>query len=1250
MHLRLIMDNLTRYQSIVGPAKVRTLLVPVGAWTRKAFDEASRRIELLDEIRLAEISPIDSPLFTPQGFPQGKILFEFTTMGHSDETDLFLYDFEPFRKIFVVLALVHKNVQEDRETILQQLKSHYPAVVSHTLIDYSGQDSINDNIVPWKDENRQDSEMVLCDIAKNFLIALTHYYSSYKHVTLRSPGAIGGASVIKATLINKNNHKFTSSSGLSTKYASMETNSSIANSPDTTSVSNTKSSLKRNTSLKLSNSVIISENKAQQRAHGRQSKILGNFQLLAGRYIDAIGSFSEAINLLHKAKDYLWLGSALEGISIAFLLLQYLHIPFQIPNIITIFCSTRSLQNKVTKSDITTPRTSVSANIISPRNSNGSIITPSTASIDPSSVEMPYLIKSIADKVIHCYESSLLHNSEYVPQIVYCESLLKTMTFMTAVYLSGDLNDTAMQIIIKGNFEIGCTKTRLKSNTFGKLEIYEFANKIFELQMTKLEIEPQANVYVSLAKTFEILGFIRKQALVLRLLLISILNTPNKLVWNSDFENLLDRLFELYGITDGNKSTHEEIQWIGIQKEILKLSIKAAVKLEAQAKFSRFAVILLSNYSDSLSATEQKDLFARYISPYMGKKDVENYWDLRIVSSLKFNRLGYGEGESSSVNIPFEYTKENPINENGKPDEENDPQTIFNPFKQIHLMKEQKQKRGNIDRHTFLYDDRVECTIALHNIFKFDIYITQLQFDSVTTDFLELDNSYLNDKKPFVIEADSTKDITMSLLIKKPTFQEFRKIGTLRISVMGFDAQNFPIASSRFDMIEVKVLPDQPELELERTSKMMVNSWMMLDGTKNIFTLSFRNRSLSKRIDYLKFSSITNIEKSLKSDYWKKLSPDSLYDLEMQLKALQDKCVSFRNIPDNVEPNGTFEVEMELNLTNAPFEFKGFDLCVEYGMEFKHNMPIIYMKKLELPYEITLRRSIEVPNLDIIPLNDFNFDDIHNVDWVDYIASNQHEIKQQKTNFVLLLIDFKNSWIDGVRINVEFESFKSKHYLVEANHNLRMIIPIRKLDFSEHNFKIKPIPRVFTGRQFVQLGNDRNHEISLRENFWVREYLLERIRCTWELTTDSSVTGEVDFRKFLDPLDNKIVSIIYPGSSKFYVHLSVEDPILKVGDMIEINISVEPILHKQHSMKSSVFLNFLIYDSKSSKMIPKTSNRILYNGTLSMTISATRKTETKLQLTPLEKGVYEICTCISAIHNRNNVLQFNSENLILSVQ
>ena len=134
---------------------------------------------------------------------------------------------------------------------------------------------------------------------------------------------------------------------------------------------------------------------------------------------------------------------------------------------------------------------------------------------------------------------------------------------------------------------------------------------------------------------------------------------------------------------------------------------------------------------------------------------------------------------------------------------------------------------------------------------------------------------------------------------------------------------------------------------------------LVLDGTSSSFALQLRNTSLSSSIDYLEFETITDVEQELKSDYWKNMSADDLYDKEKQLEYLRKSCIRIKNPPKAIKPNEIVTVEFEVNLTNISFDVKGFTMTVRYGM-ITSDEQYVYLKEISIPYDITVMKTVEV--------------------------------------------------------------------------------------------------------------------------------------------------------------------------------------------------------------------------------------------------------------------------------------------------
>ena len=740
------MNSLGTYSNFVDPAKVHTLVVPVGKWGRSAFKYSVEQLRKLNEVRLLDISSIDSTLFTPQGFPEGRIFLDVITHTYNDELDLFLYDFEPFRKIFIVIGLV--NDSSDPLENLNILKEKFPTIISHNLVytplvptGFSNGNNLN-NVLSSDLQVGNRLETVICDISRNFLQALDHYYSSYKHVTLRSPGAIGGSAVLKTTMTCPQSVSITSTG-----------NSKLQHSQKRLSSYDMTSNLKRSASLQIARTLSTLDNKTQQRSQGRQLKILGNFQLLSGRYIDALNSFSEAIVSLHIVRDHLWLASALDGLAICLLLLSYLQASFQIPSIINEFCQVEKLDST---SAIVSPRNSVSNGpIASPRNSINSSSPIKKYEIED--VNLPLLIKSIADKVLYYYDMSLVHNTEYAPQTVYCEFLLKTVTFMVACKSGENMSLMSLRSTIYGEDAIyDNTADELdKTPVFSKLDIQFFAMKMFELQLKDMDMCTQRNIYFTLAQVYDSLGFYRKKTFLLRLLLVASVTAPNKMTWNSDYHILLNKMIKLYGIEDRNPEESfiaaSETSWVIFQKKALQLCITLSDRVKDMECLSKFSILLITRYTHILTQSEQCKHLKTYLQPLIASDHIHKYWDKFLLRKIEINRIGNVkptiERRNCTTNEEINVCEKSKNTEVGSLE-------VFIPNKTLRVASTLAELSSShqATNSIFLVNDNVEFSCTLQNPFKLEITINSIDVNNDNYKFSKIDQKYFTDEKPMIFK------------------------------------------------------------------------------------------------------------------------------------------------------------------------------------------------------------------------------------------------------------------------------------------------------------------------------------------------------------------------------------------------------------------------------------------------------------------------------------------------------------------
>lgn len=663
---------LGRY-SYTSPSKVRTLVVPINDCTEADF---ARYLELIrsnaNEVRLLDVTPIPQlQYFNPQTFPHGKVMFDY--LSHAPESEsIFLHDFEPFRKTFIILGVgkynADVNLKENHERVLDNLRKWYPSSIVHNVIYFDTPGDIIDDLNPSSDHSTKEVfyneghvknnitalETLMCEVSRNFLTALDNYASSYLNITLRSPVSISDSHNLTKT-INKAQKRLSSGSGSFKVSFSSNTNTNGAVSTDLKS-------------------------KAQQRHNGRQAKLLGSFHLLAGKYSDALEYFTDAITNLKKCDDYLWLGSALEGIGNCVILLNFLGISYQLANaaIISVLqiskskfhaiSSAASISNGESSSPKKTSiesshsgangHLSVPSNVnhsaTSPRNSSSSMINfnfassnSSSSNPDLNSLPIPELIRLISSKVLLYYHLSTGDFENTVPDLVYVESLLRFIKFMICIYLGGnDLNAVVMDSIVKPkslNTTLNANADKEESSQwFLKSDILTEIDKVFSLQLVAMGFIEQCRIYCCLATMYGDLELYRKRAFILRILLVGLLpklestvNENDKIIDSdtqrdisviafedkspkgnqlSSVRKIYESLFDIYKINEETESSlnsasdRARSNWTSLQLSILKLCLKISEAIKDYPVLMKLCTLLLTRYSHCLPIDDQYKL------------------------------------------------------------------------------------------------------------------------------------------------------------------------------------------------------------------------------------------------------------------------------------------------------------------------------------------------------------------------------------------------------------------------------------------------------------------------------------------------------------------------------------------------------------------------------------------------------------------------------------------------------------------
>ncbi|CAI5756220.1 unnamed protein product [Candida verbasci] len=1148
----------------ISPARIKILLVPINNSTISQFKlYYNQIISNVSEIRLLDIT-IDQQLqyFNPNSSPNGRIIPEFITTQLDNES-IFLHDFEPFRKIFIVLGIGPYKEGEGGgggEDNISELKSVYSSSIVHNIILFDSPEISNTREIFHHNFNQPITalETIFCDISKNFLIALDNYALSYSNITLRSPVSITDSHVLTKTISHAQKRL---SSGSTSFKASFE------------------GDLKTKNHLKYL---------------GRQKKLMGYFYLLCGKYSDAFSTFIESLTSLKKSDDYLWLASALEGLSVSILLLLFINQSFQIPNQLNsiLHISKKTEVSKISES---------SANS-SPRNSmNGSF---SFSSLDFNTMSYTELIKIINFKVVQYYDSSTNDFENMVPDIVYIECILRKIKLMISLHYGNSIENIVMNKLEYENMD----------SNFSKKEILEEIDRIFTLQLVDLPIVDQCRIYSSLAGMYDELKLYRKKAFILRILLIGLL--PKLHLVKHSIKEILENLYKLYGINYQPETSIKDASsqnWISLQIQLLKLSLKIAESLNDRELLLNLCILLLTRFTHCLPMNDQIKLREK-----IGNKSCK-YWDPFLLRDVQL------VNKQKEELIPFKEYENQPSQE----------EPFFDPYK-----KKIETARNKI----LIKDDVYQLKVTLQNPFSFDIEINDIVLNGVETikNLISVPlNGKLRKKAPvstnqtssLIVPPMSTEQFLVSFkplktgiltisglniivghceeqffkIVEKETFEDEIKLENEKSEESTLDKviENLSLTSSRvsYKELQLSVIPPQPLLILSEIS--VSNLWLMLlEGEKFQFSVKLTNTS-EVEINYLSYSfwdsTIEYINKKLQTQ----LNSNEIYDLEYDLVKFKPfKIINKDVMGEKIYPNQSININYEITSRKMMKELR---IILDYANKSTDD---IFVKQLNIPLNVSVMSSIEIVGCDILP----NFK-IPNIETTE--------------NQSLLILDLRNCWTEKLTCRLKYKSHEFSNS-IESNKTKRFIIPIDKLN-NEIDLT-KAIPSL-VNKQFIKNYNlSEDEEKQMKELFWLRYHLLSNLSGKW---SSKSRKGIIDLRNLR--ITNKMSNN------------------LKIDNILITNSIENMPKQRKYQLKLDTFYNLkttIINNSNESisgiirhlpmPLIGNTrqlsiDKKLLINGVLQnkvATIKPKQKLEIVLSFVIIEKGEFEWGTIIDLVDRK----------------
>ncbi|KAK9245109.1 TRAPP II complex [Lipomyces tetrasporus] len=1227
--------------SYAAPSRIRAYLCPVGMVSHPRFLEFVSRLQDTAIIRLGDVTPDSRPerlMFSPQGFPDGFLVYNFVTT--IDSNHAFLEDLELYRRTLVVFGLADYNNISDLTNlhgVIGALQAQHPQAVIHKIIlfdcplDQSELPSSDFICVPPKRASRVTSiRTILCDLTSALLAELPLLAKAFQ-----------SADTIASPLARDDDYD----SIMLTSSAAAHNRSSPAGS--TGSLPSTISKDKR-----ISYPLSHHTERQRMRRKGRSMKMIANMFLLAGRTFDALKEYSEALNVLKGVNDHLWHASSLEGIGICMLILAHIGVPFVIPN---------------------------------------AVLPPVSPASEKKEIEPPHLLDllpQMTNTVLSLYNRSQNFPGESVPQITYAETILRTTNLLVCTTFAGGWTPAARAAAVLSR-PIPDGSISQSELHYGKMSIMHWISAAQAVRLDGVDAVDAARILTGIATSCGRLGFLRKRGFVLRQLVIELIpriiqsrqvaqprrsTVPRPDVDDDDYWEdshdahikprdldsgvlaVLRDICTIYGIPVDSTSEISTFGWQDVKTSILKTCIGLCQVMPDYVGIVRYTGMLFRSSAEVLSVDEQLTLVRKFWNAYtsarsMGVQDFEDeYWDPYLVRDIAVV-------ESSLWAVPTlaPLATASSISDLGGP-------FIYNPFARKGDEEAKKQ--------LFVLDEPVEFRVILQNPFAFELDITTMSLVGTGTSFSsDVISLVVPPRKLYPMSIYLTPTSTGMLNITGCRFQVFGCKETTsaitptyalvtpqsRIKAFGLDARQSSSVESptswSVKQVSVEVVPALPVLRIDRIS-LPHSSLMLLEGERQKFTIVLGNVSETIPVSALSLTFSDSTTKSLNAA----LQQDSRSDSDKyEIETFLHKRAALRCLTDldevQISANGVAEIEIEVlgkrGLTSARIEISYSHISESRCIPGER-----YVRTLALDISVTVNASIEVAGCNFVP---FNYDmpmictgdgKAATTDLLSKFLDRVGIPFEAMDNYCLMLLDLRNSWPSQLTVEIDSRTASNRTHtvkeIIQPGHLMRFLVPIRRISHIDSSL---PIPSLSPPKQFTRPSvNTQSGDVSRKEGvwspevertvFWYREELLRALMARWTdkvSATGVPRSGAVELRALR--ITPQMVDIIRVDDVVVDLSLAPSKYIRKSGKyhwIVDADAFVTLVssvtAHSKTENVSGILRIQPALRNLPSPIALDINRRILFNGVLQLPVvdvksSETRRVETDFVV--LARGEYE---------------------------
>lgn len=896
---------------------------------------------------------------------------------------------------------------------------------------------------------------IMCDLTSDFLAELSILASARQVAPFKSPG------------LKELDVPVKTQTGFKTFKVSLSRRDSGASLHSPTKSSSSGLSRKP-TALSLS---LSDKTKARQR--GRMLKYVAGMYLIAGHWQDALREFTDAAISLKTAHDFLWLASALEGISVCLVLLSFLEIPVPIPTIaLDLLPYSQAIE-----------------------------VTETLA----ATMSLLEFITDNTGSVLKYYSRSQGSPEESVPQTIYCETVLRYINFLTVIRLGGGWNPASINALVRDvDLPNNVTTASPSIST-----IVGWCNKVYATELHNLPMLSQFRIYGGLSSIYARNDLVRKRTFILREMLANLVkplrrnNAINPGI-SHEYQNLrslLDSLEPVFGIETVG------FGWEKLRVSFLKTALELSEALDDYPGTIKYAGQLLSTSADVLNQAEQFSILRSIdMAAEKARRDgqgnlLSEYWDQNLLREITFL-------PSNTSIQPVKVTKKS---------------THANVF--LHNPFEKKPAAKEL---ALVEKERSELVISLQNPFAFEVHIKKLEIltnddEIVLQRVLNLNDIYIAPmsvfdlKFPVIPVGSGTLVIKgckiqvancemKEFYLKKPTLCQNDKVKSVGLVKLLKNLSTAAAATTIQDeKLDVKtdndslnltpqkyvVIPQQPILAYKETS--LDQDWaILLEGERQRFTLTVSNLSpvAAENVVLKLTDSITeNLKHALQR---KGLSAREIYDLEHALFEQQQPLKWIRNdVSETVSVPGYGQATFEIEITGRHDLEQAF-----VGIEYTAAADETWIRTLTVPINLTVTPSVELVNFELLPLQPNG-----------NAANPELFRKLDPIKHCLLVLDVLNH-LPTTAVDLRFKHAKGRtQQRIKPTCTARILVPIITThtpsandeggSATEDNAALDaPIPSIVKTRQFVVDATLSSPEAALlaRNVFWIREAILKQLQ------------------------------------------------------------------------------------------------------------------------------------------------------------